>query len=213
MDVVPQIECERQHPLLMVDDIVSAVEYYTNKLGFTKGFIWGDPPRFAGVNLDSVSIHLSQGEPKQNSVYFVVGNADELYEYHLENGVEIIYEPGDREYELHDYTVRDPWGNQLAFGHYIYHMGDPVKIERSDVTMRLEKRLAALFHDLATHKGMSVGSCIEETLLHSFEVIGIDTVASPHTRQTHRYIQTLKKIHGIDYDCHASYRFRENLKI
>jgi len=34
-------------------------------------------------------------------------------------------------------------------------------------------------------------------------------VASPHTRATHRYIQELRKKHGIDYDCHASYRFVE----
>jgi hypothetical protein len=83
-----------------------------------------------------------------------------------------------------------------------------VKIERTEVTVRLEKRLAALLHDLANHKHMSVGSCIEETLLHTFEELG-DGVASPHTRRTLRYILELKKKHEIDYDCHASYRFVE----
>src|SRR6267142_2258704 len=34
-------------------------------------------------------------------------------------------------------------------------------------------------------------------------------VGSPHTKRTLRYIQELKKKHGIDYDSHASYRFVE----
>lgn len=48
----------------------------------------------------------------------------------------------------------------------------------------------------------------EETLLHTFEPLG-DGVASPHTRGDLRYIQKLKRKHGIDYDSHASYRFVE----
>ena len=40
------------------------------------------------------------------------------------------------------------------------------------------------------------------------DVLG-DGVASPHTRSQLRYIQELKAKHGIDYDCHASYRFVE----
>lgn len=74
--------------------------------------------------------------------------------------------------------------------------------------MRLEKRLAAVLHDLAEFKHMSLSSCLEETLLHTFEPLG-DGVASPHTRTDLRHIQTLKTKHGIDYDSHASYRFVE----
>jgi hypothetical protein len=61
---------------------------------------------------------------------------------------------------------------------------------------------------VAEHKHMSVSSCLEETLLHTFEPLG-DSVASPHTKRTLRYIQELKARHGIDYDCHGSYRFVE----
>ena len=46
-------------------------------------------------------------------------------------------------------------------------------------------------------------------LLHSFEKVPDDGVASPHTEKTLAYIKELKKKHGIDYDCHASYRFTE----
>jgi hypothetical protein len=55
---------------------------------------------------------------------------------------------------------------------------------------------------------MTLSSCLEETLLHTFEPLG-DGVASPHTKSHLRHIQELKKKHGIDYDCHASYRFVE----
>ena len=81
-------------------------------------------------------------------------------------------------------------------------------IERVDVPVRMEKRLAALLEELAKRKGMSVSSALEETLLHTFEPLG-DGVASPHTGSDLRYIQELKRKHGIDYDCHASYRFVE----
>ena len=74
--------------------------------------------------------------------------------------------------------------------------------------VRLERRLAALLQDLAARKGMSVSGCLEETLLHTFEPLGYG-VASPHTKADLRYIQELKRKHGIDYDSHASYRFIE----
>jgi catechol 2,3-dioxygenase-like lactoylglutathione lyase family enzyme len=207
---VPHVGCERHHANLAVTDVLAAVEFYTNKLGFTLGFTWGEPPTMAGVNLDQVQIFLRQGtpSPKGCSVYFVVGNADELYAFHRANDVEIVIPPGDRPYGLRDYGIRDLCGYRLDFGHYIYNQGPPLKIERVDVPVRLEKRLAALLNDLAAHKGMSVDSCLEEILLHTNEPLG-DGVASPHTKATLRHIQELKKKHGINYDSHASYRFVE----
>jgi hypothetical protein len=86
--------------------------------------------------------------------------------------------------------------------------GPPLKIERVDVPVRLEKRLAALLHDLAEYKRLSLNSCLEEILLHTNEPLG-DGVASPHSKGQLRHIQELKKKHGIDYDSHASYRFVE----
>lgn len=206
----PRVDCERLHPGLPVPDVLSAAEFYTNRLGFTFGFSWGDPPTIAGVTLGEVQVFLERGTPCSSgaAVYFVVGNADELFAYHQANSVAIVMEPGDREYGLRDYTVRDPWGYVLSFGHNIFNAGEPVPIERVDVPVRLEKRLAALLYDLAAHKRMSLSSCLEEILLHTSEPLG-DGVASPHTKSTLRYIQELKKQHGIDYDSHASYRFVE----
>ena len=206
----PQVECERQHPCLAVSDVRAAAQFYESRLGFSVAFAWGDPPSMAGVNLGQVQVFLEQGTPNPQgcAVYFVVGDADELFEFQRGQGVEVVEQPADRPWGLRDYTVRDLHGYRLTFGHYIYSVGPPVEIERVDVPVRLEKRLAAVLHDLAAHKRMSVSSCLEETLLHTFEPLG-DGVASPHTKSDLRHIQELKKKHGIDYDCHASYRFVE----
>jgi uncharacterized glyoxalase superfamily protein PhnB len=192
--------------------VTKAVDFYTTRLGFTLGFTWpeGGVPTMAGVNLGDVEVFLGQGTPNPDgsSVSFVVGNADDLCEAQRANGVEIIDEPADRPYGLRDYSARDLNGYQLSFGHYIYTVGDPIPIERVDVPVRLEKRLAALMNDLAVYKRMSLSSCLEEILLHTNEPLG-DGVASPHTKTQLRHIQDLKKKHGIDYDSHGSYRFVE----
>jgi hypothetical protein len=164
----------------------------------------------AGVMLDRVQMFLSRGTPNPAgcSVYFPVGDADELYEFHRAGGVEIVEAIADREYAMRDYAVHDRDGNRLEFGHPIFNLGPAIEIERVDVPVRLEKRLAAVLRDLAAAKRMSLTSCLEETLLHTFEPLG-DGVASPHTSSQLRHIQELKKKHGIDYDSHGSYRFVE----
>jgi catechol 2,3-dioxygenase-like lactoylglutathione lyase family enzyme len=208
MPTPPTIECDYLHPTLTVSDIAIAVDFYTDKLGFKQAFLWSDPPgspaTFAGVTLGHVQVFLSKGTPTGGSrVFFNVGDADELYAFHRANGVEIVEPIADRSYEIRDYAIRDLDVHCLTFGHNLLNAGTPLEIERVDVPVRLEKRLAALLQDLAAQKRMSVNSCLEEMLLHTNE--GVE----PHTKTTLRYIQELKKKHGIDYDCHASYRFVE----
>jgi catechol 2,3-dioxygenase-like lactoylglutathione lyase family enzyme len=202
---VPEIECEQEHAVLAAPDVRAAATFYATKLGFKVAFTWGEPPSYAGVNIGNVQMFLNLGEanPKGVEVYFVVGNADELYEFHRANGVEILVEPGDRDYGLRDYRVRDLNGYHLSFGHHLFNVGPAIEIERVDMPVRLEKRLAALLHDLAEHKHMTIDSCLEEMLLHTNEGVG------PHAKSTLRHIQKLKQKHGIDYDSHGSYRFVE----
>jgi uncharacterized glyoxalase superfamily protein PhnB len=208
--VAPSVDCSSVTPGFIVKDINDAISFYRDKLGFKLEFMWGDPVHFAGMSIGKIHIHLMQGEVTtgKSLAYFAVEGIDELYEFHVANGVEITEPIGNRDYDMRDYQTRDPYGNLLGFGHYIFSKNPPLKIERVDVALRLEKRLAALLKDLAEHKGMSIDSAIEETLLHTFEPWG-DGVASPHTMRDLKYIQELKKKHGIDYDVHASYRFVE----
>lgn len=206
----PIVECEIQHPSISVPDVAAAAEFYATCLGFRQGFIWGDPPSIAGMNLGQVQIFLELEPPNPTGItlYFVVGNADELFEYHRARGVEVVHEPTDQHYGLRDYRIRDLNGYQLGFGHHLFSAVPPISIERVDVPVRLEKRLAALLHDLADHKRMSLTSCLEEILLHTCEPLG-GGVASPHTAADLRKIQEFKEKHGIDYDSHGSYRFVE----
>lgn len=200
----PIIECEQIHPGFPVSDLAASLAFYTEKLGFQQSFVMGD---FAGLNLGEVQMFLSKGVPTPPAdmgiAYFVVSDADELYEFHTANGVEITAPIEDRHYGMRDYTVRDPDGYLLVFGRHAFDHGDPVPIERVDVPVRLEKRLAALLQDLAVRKRMSLSSCLEEILLHTNDGV------TPHTQADLRYIEELKEKHGIDYDTHASYRFKE----
>lgn len=221
MAVMPRIECRQHHTEFAAPDIQAAVDFYVNNLGFKLAFMFGEPPTFAGLTFGHVQIFIGKGDAKPGGTgaYFLLGepdasqgnanDVDTLFEFHKDNGVEIAAPPADRDYGIRDYSVRDLHGYYLTFGARL--MGGsagPLKIERVDVPVRLEKRLAALLKDLAAHKGMSVDSALEEILLHTNEPLG-DGVASPHTKRTLEHIQELKKKHGIDYDCHASYRFVE----
>jgi catechol 2,3-dioxygenase-like lactoylglutathione lyase family enzyme len=199
------VECDQVHAGLSVHDIDAAVEFYTKKLGFAAAFTWGDPPTFAGVKLDKAQMFLRKGTPDPQGCFvsFMVGDADALYEFHRSQGVEVVEPIDDRPYGIRDYGVRDLHGYHLSFGHPMFNSGPPIKIERVDVPVRLEKRLAALLLDLAKHKRMSVNSCLEEMLLHTNEGVG------PHTQTTLRHIRDLKEKHRIDYDSHGSYRFVE----
>ena len=40
----PDVDCEQHHAGIAVRDITAAVDFYTNKLGFSLAFTWGEPP-------------------------------------------------------------------------------------------------------------------------------------------------------------------------
>jgi catechol 2,3-dioxygenase-like lactoylglutathione lyase family enzyme len=203
----PAVECDQLHAGLAVIGPPGRHRLYVNKLGFVLAFKYGEPPNLAGVNLGNVQIFLSQGTPAPSAhpaaVSFLVGDGDRLYELHRANGVAIAEPIDDRPYGIRDYAVQDLDGYYLSFGQHLYNTGQPIRIERVDVPVRLEKRLAGLLRDLAEHKRLSVNSTLEVMLLHTNDGVG------PHTKSQLRYIQELKKKHGIDYDSHGSYRFEE----
>lgn len=115
----PHVECEQHHTILPVSDLHGAVDFYTQKLGFWLAFKWGEPASMAGVNLGHVQIFLEQGtpNPKGCSMYFVIDDADRLYDFHRISGVEILQSPEDKPWGLREYTVKDLYGYFLSFGH------------------------------------------------------------------------------------------------
>jgi catechol 2,3-dioxygenase-like lactoylglutathione lyase family enzyme len=149
-----------------------------------------------------------------------VDDVDAVHRRCLDQGLEIAFPPTDMPWNVREMHVRHPDGHVFRIGRgteeqdeglieaHLRASGPPLPIERVDVPVRIEKRLAALLRDLAAHKHMSLSSCLEEILLHTNEQLG-DGVASPHTTRTLAHIRELKRKHGIDYDSHASYRFVE----
>lgn len=111
----------RLHATLHVASLRAAIDYYTTRLGFRLAFTWpptDSPPNFAGVKLGEVEVFLSEGAPSPDGIAlnFVVEDVDELFALHRDNGVVVDWEPGDREYGLRDYAVRDLDGYLLIFG-------------------------------------------------------------------------------------------------
>lgn len=108
---LPEIECERLHPTLSVRDVPAAVDYCTSRLGFQLGFLWGDPPRFAGVTLGQVQLFLQLGTPSPAGceVKFVVGDA--VHRECLAQGLDVTWPPTDMPWNVREMHVRHPDGH------------------------------------------------------------------------------------------------------
>ena len=90
---------------------------------------------------------------------------------------------------------------------------DAADDESDKVAVRFRQRHAApVFDDgaraQAPLRAHLVAGAIDEAEVPFLEVEH-GGVASPHTGKTLSYVAELKRKHGIDYDCHANYRFME----
>jgi catechol 2,3-dioxygenase-like lactoylglutathione lyase family enzyme len=206
-----QVSAECLTPILYVQDYVAAKAYYTETLLFRSIWDWGSPPTFGCVALDKVEVFFCQGGQGARGTWLCifVDDVDSYCDEIRRRGAEVIYGPQDEPWGMREIHVRDPNGHVLRIGSSIPSREPKLEVERVTINARIEKRLAALAEDLARHKHMTLGEMLEETLLHSFERLPHGGVASPHTGHTHAYIEELRKAHGIDYDCHANYRFVE----
>jgi catechol 2,3-dioxygenase-like lactoylglutathione lyase family enzyme len=216
-------------PILNVSNMEESFAWF-EKLGWRKLWDWGDPPTFGAVRLGGGEVFLcrdGQGgrgrgsntqtfgaddaETGDKGVWMsvFVDDVDEVHERCVAAGIEITWPPTDEPWGVREMHVRHPDGHVFRIGTGLMPKEPKLEIERVDVPVRLEKRLAALLEDLAQYKKMTIGEVLEETLLHTFEKLDSGGVASPHTDGQLARIQQLKEKHGIDYDCHASYRFVE----
>jgi len=108
-------------PILIVDDIVSAKNFFLDKLGFEVSFEWGQPLGYLGLHKNGVDIHLnsssnSSREAGKSTVSILTDEVDNLYKTFVEKGIEIIIKPADRNYGLRDFSIKDIDGNIINFG-------------------------------------------------------------------------------------------------
>src|SRR5687768_16117227 len=114
------ITCERYHAMLPVGDLAASVGFYTSKLGFSLDFTQGEPVTFAAVSFgDNSQLFLEQATRPLSTcgLYFVVDDADAMFAVCRSAGVKVVVEPDDRPYDLRDFSIEDPDGYILTFGH------------------------------------------------------------------------------------------------
>lgn len=78
-----------------------------------------------------------------------------------------------------------------------------IRVKRTQLGVRMEKRLVKVMKALAEYHDMSLGDLLEGIVLHAFEG------NSPFTDAAIEKINQLKEIYGVDYDSSASHNFEE----
>lgn len=118
----PMAKLESVQPVLMVRDVVAALEFY-ERLGFQAAFKDSPvEPRYAGVRRDGVELHLQWHEAKAFSsgdrptYKFVVLEVDQLSaEFWLKCPDLDRTEVADTTWGTREFHVRDPDRNGLQF--------------------------------------------------------------------------------------------------
>ncbi len=120
---MPQLTGSAPH--FLVGDLLPALDYYVDVLGFARPPLWGDPPVFAMPTRDAFIVMLNQVEgraarPQGDGIwdaYFWCDNADELFAEFADAGARIAHPPEDRPlYGNREFAIQDLDGHLLAFG-------------------------------------------------------------------------------------------------
>lgn len=115
-------------PVLLVDDVQRAAEFYRDKLGFTVGRLWGEPPCFCMPSRDGFIIMLSQ-VPRDEltdtewrrqegvwSAYLWTDDAKALHDEWVARGVTVQAPLCAQEYDILEFTIRDLDGHFIGVG-------------------------------------------------------------------------------------------------
>ena len=114
---------------LFVADIKASCDFYTNKLGFTVAFVYGDPPYYGQVTRDHARLNLRMvcepvfaGDIRERehllSASLTVATTDEIKQLFLtyqEAGVRFHQTLKKEPWGARIFTVMDPDGNLILF--------------------------------------------------------------------------------------------------
>jgi catechol 2,3-dioxygenase-like lactoylglutathione lyase family enzyme len=105
---------ETSNPILRVEDMQIALEFYVSKLGFTNA-PWGNND-FTCVTRDRAGLYLSRGDHGRGEAWCWIGVEDtlRLHQEFKVRGVEILMPPRKYSWAL-EMHVADPDGNVLRF--------------------------------------------------------------------------------------------------
>jgi len=83
------------------------------------------------------------------------------------------------------------------------HEHKKIRVERTQLGVRMEKRLVKVLKAIAELHDMTLGDLLEGIVLHAFEG------TSPFSAEAIQRISQLKEIYGVDYDSSAGHQFVE----
>lgn len=104
-----------------VRDVAASIAFYRDRLGFRLQFGMGEPPTYAIIERDTVSLHLMPASQSPDglgtsSIYVYVDDVDALRDGLVAMVCPISFGPEDLSYGMREIAVRDPDGNGLTFG-------------------------------------------------------------------------------------------------
>jgi uncharacterized glyoxalase superfamily protein PhnB len=108
--------------IFTVQDLVASVAYYRDKIGFDVTFQYGEPPFYACLCRDKVSLHLRDANRNakwvagNGAIAVFVDDVDSLHVDLVKRGAKVLQAPRDYAYGMRDFDVADPDGNRLTFG-------------------------------------------------------------------------------------------------
>ena len=127
----PGMEAKGLTPILNVSDIQQSFEWF-EKLGWRKGWDWGDPPTFGSVCNGNCEIFIclnTQGGRGQSElpdtfrafaneasdhgswISIWVEDVDAVHQLCIEQGIEVTWEPADMPWDVREMHIRHPDGH------------------------------------------------------------------------------------------------------
>jgi uncharacterized glyoxalase superfamily protein PhnB len=109
-------------PVIATADVHASVDYYTQTLGFSEYFVYGDPPVYAAVHRDGVLLYITQDAKMAATikdsdihpdVFLWVHEVDNVYEEHKRRGAKIVEDIADRAWDARQYVIEDLNGYRL----------------------------------------------------------------------------------------------------
>ncbi|HVZ99565.1 MAG TPA: bleomycin resistance family protein [Caulobacterales bacterium] len=115
-------------PILNVSNIAESFAWF-EKLGWKKGWDWGDPPTFGGVCSGKVEIFLCQGaqggrgksaltstsedDSQEKGVWLSlwVDDVDAIYQHCLAQGLDVTHPPTNEPWGVREMHLRHPDGH------------------------------------------------------------------------------------------------------
>jgi len=105
-------------PILNVRNFAASMDYYVNKLGFTKKWDWGDPPTFGCVSRGKVDIFFCEGGQGRPGMWMSVflDDVDGLFEEYRASGAIIRQPPTNMPWGTREMNIEDPDGHRFRMG-------------------------------------------------------------------------------------------------